>query len=161
MAELKHPLADFLNGRTARCSGYNMTPGHQCDQRAPTMEATLCHRCACEKNWHEYKEAFARAPSEAGGYHTWFMVWDFYDEYSRDLSCRAFVCRTCGDRRNACDFGVPDELGNSAQANLVPAAACCTNTMHCKLAEAFWGQDCNRAYHKMLDYIRDVRGKNL
>jgi hypothetical protein len=144
MAHSKHPLSDFLNGRTARCLGYNLTPGQQCGLRVPTMDATLCPRCASEKNQHEYKEAFARPDDK------WYMVWDFYDEDDRDT--RAFVCRTCGDRKNAQEFGVPDERGN-----LVPAAACCTNTMQCKLAEGFWGKDGNGAYHKMLAYIRQTR----
>ena len=95
------------------------------------MEATLCNDCLSSKNHHEFKDAFAR-PSSDG---KWYLSWTFFDS-SDAAGCKAFICHTCGDRRNAYEFGVTNTEGN-----LVPAAACCTQTHTCKLAAEFWGKN--------------------
>ena len=137
---------DFLAGRTPRCPGYNMLPEHGCGRRVATMEATLCNGCLDAKNRDDFKEAFAR-PSTDG---KWYLEWVFSDNCNPQ-GCKAFICRTCGRRDNANISGIPD-----ADGNLVPAAACCTQTMTCKLAEEFWGKDRNAAYLEMVDYVKCV-----
>ena len=134
-----------MNGLTARCVGFNMTPGQNCGRRVPTLEAKLCHQCAREKNLLEFKEEFARPENR------WYMEWVFYYEDEAERT-KMFICRTCGVRTNADRIGIPDGLGN-----LVPAAACCTNTMSCKRAEEFWGHDGHHTFNVMLKYILDVR----
>ena len=144
MSAIKHRHADYLNGLTPRCPGYNMPADHGCGRRVATMEATLCNTCLTSKNDDDFKEAFAR-PGE-----TWYLEWAFHDNRNPQ-GCKAFICRTCGQRMSATEFGVPGVDGA-----LVPAIACCLYTSGCKLANSFWGEDGNAIYHAMRDYVRNV-----
>ena len=144
MSAFKHRHADYLNGLTPRCLGYNMPAKHGCGRRVATMEATLCNSCLISKNNDDFKEAFAR-PGEK-----WYLEWAFHDD--RDpQGCKTFICRTCGQRMFANEFGVP-----GADGILVPAVACCVQTSVCKLAKEFWGEDGNATFHVMRDYVRNV-----
>ena len=143
MSAIKHRHADYLNGLTPRCPGYK-TVNHACGRRVATMEAALCNTCLIFKNDDDFKEAFAR-PSEK-----WYMEWAFHDD--RDPQGRkTFICRTCGQRMFATEFGVP-----GADGILVPAVACCVHTSVCKLTKEFWGEDGNATYHAMRDYVRNL-----
>jgi hypothetical protein len=159
-------MTDYLKGLTPRCSGFNMTPGHNCGRRTSTTEAVLCDRCACEKNCCDFKEEFAKQyqtffiafnvrgvlpPTEK-----WYMEWVFHEEYEPNLykNVRTFVCLSCADRKAVREFGVP-HYDNDDEGVVVPLVACCTQTKTCKLAEAFWGKDNGLTLRRLMDYIHD------
>ena len=138
-------LTDYLSGRMPRCPGYNMPAAHGCGRRVPRMDAMLCNGCSVMKNHDDFKDAFAQ-PNTDG---KWYISWTNFDSHN-PAGYHCFVCRSCGDRRGAQEFGVLDNYGN-----LVPAAACCTQTMTCHAAEEFWGKDGNEPYFAMLTHMKD------
>ena len=130
--------ADYLNGRTPRCRGYNMPEVHGCGRRVSTMKAPLCDQCEEARCRDDFKTEFAK-PSDK-----WYMVWTHFGN-----TYKTFVCRTCGDQQDAKNIGIVNEAGE-----LVPAAACCTMIETCKSARDFWGDDGGRVRRKVDAYVR-------
>ena len=133
-------LADYLSGRTPRCSGYKMDEGlYGCGARASKMDDFLCDRCAKAKDYDDFKAEFAK-PSKK-----WYMEWTFFNN-----TYTTFVCKACGSQQDARNVGILNEVGE-----LVPAAACCTMTETCKTARDFWENDGGHAREKVDYYVRN------
>src|SRR2546423_982952 len=100
-------------------------------QERERKKAEFCVKCLDGQNIQDFKNEFARRSEEMKNpccLRLWYMDWRFPDAVSA-----AFICLSCGDRREQHRFGVSDPNGW-----IVPATVCCTNP-DCKVAKAFWG----------------------